>query len=943
MNFLTHKGIPSKKYIVFYIIIAFFFFSKKIYANEQLDFSGEGTKTNPYLIESYEDLCEFRDLVNDGNDFTDIYFLQTVNIDMKKKSWTPIGNKKNHPFSGIYNGNGHFLENVNIDSNDISAIFAYLDGVIANIGIESGTINGNMAAGIAGTATNPKASVLNCYNKANITGEFVGGIAGDFKKGTIAVCWNAGKLEGTIIGGILSKGEAVKIYSCFATNEFLIPENIVSTTSYTLSLEELYSDSIEKKLNISTALSQYMYANELGVMLKQWENNKPSGITYSVQENYIKTVGIFNDFFPNIVLFITIIFAYLNLVSLHNKKQLFTENKYLSALIIISGIVTLFCDTAIIFKGTSYLRYSNTIFILLINLLFFSLFIYFFIQIKKFNFKIKKEWIPLVTVIFIVVILEMNQFKLVPKFDACLYYGSFIEGIERFQLDFITYIGAFVCWKWIQGLGLLIAPFEFLFPGQMIGVYIANIIITIITLICLYWLLRQMYQELSPITAAICCGIFMASPYALGMFTYLCMDWHLPFFCVWLLCCIRKKNDYLICFVGYLLAFTKITGIVFYCGVLLFVGIKEIFDEDENTLLRKLASWWNWKKIILWLLPAILFLGTYLYGDHITIQNFYGTYVSEQTLKLDNWRHFANVILQTFVFAFRWVILLLLILALLIFLFKKENTIFTDFGKTIILGIITGFSLTLVVLCLYNSDADCPRYTTIFNLFYILFLPFIMGVLFKKNRYINMICMAMACLFLVQTYWTIDPFIKNIGESIDTGKKKMYKLALPNDPRVGMNLGSWYGQSQVLGDLYTYNLEHAFYDNLLEQMLRDIQPRETDIFYILDIIDYEMHLIGNSNRTYEIYWNTETQTRTYNKWSKNNVYINEQEITTKMIQDYIETSQLPSSFYLIVVPRINESKAINSIIGNGYEEVYSFHLENIYGKLSVYKFKRTEH
>lgn len=926
-------------YVIFTIFLIFIF-SNVVYAKDKESFSGDGTIESPYLIENYQDLLKFCNMVNDGENFENQYFKQTSNIDMEYKKCEPIGNRWNRFFSGIYNGNGYYIENVNIRSSDeICALFGYLDGVVANLGIESGKIEGVIAAGIAGNAKSQNAQLLNCYNKAKILGKYVGGIAGNFNEGVISVCWNSGELNGEVIGGILPLGTDVKVYSCFSTNDILLPTNIVSTTSYSLTEEELFSKEIEKKLNVSTALSQYMYAKPI-VNLKQWKNDENKNLVFDNKETYIKFIGLINDYFLIACILFVIGTVGFSIKKEHsNKNSGSSKRMYLKSVAIISGIIAIFCDTALLYKGLKYLNIFNSIFISLVNILFVFLLCYLLKDLKKLKFK--KEWIPLGILIIVVIILELLQFDLVPKYDACLYYGSFLRGIEEFKLDFITYIGAFVCWKWIQGLALIIAPFEFLLPGKMIGVYISNIFVTVISLVCLYWLLRQIYSSLSPLIATICCGIFIFFPYALGMFTYLCMDWHLPFFVIWLLCSIKKKNNYLICFSGYLLAFTKITGIVFYCGILFLVGIKEMLEKPNQKIIDKIIAWWSWKKIFLWILPAILFLITYMYGDHITTQNFYGTYVSEQMISLGNWSHILNLSLQSFGFGFRWIVILLLGIALLKSFAKSKKNIFTEFGKKIMFGVVGSCILTFIVLCLYNSDADCPRYTTIFNVFYVLCLPFIFHTLFGNKLPSKVMGITLMCLFLFQTYWTIDPLIKNIGESTYTGKKNLYKLALPNDPRDGMNLGNAYGTSQVLGDLYTYNLEHAFYDNLLDQVLEDIQPTEGDQFFVLDIIDYELHLAGSANRNYKIYWNEKEHKRTYDSSKEHSIYLKECSLTSEQFKNDIESLKLPSKFYLIIVSRVNGNDAINSIEKSGYKEFYSIHPENVYGKMSVYGYEKT--
>ena len=45
-------------------------------------FEGSGHRLDPFLINDADDLCDFRDLVNEGNEFSGKYFLQTADIDL---------------------------------------------------------------------------------------------------------------------------------------------------------------------------------------------------------------------------------------------------------------------------------------------------------------------------------------------------------------------------------------------------------------------------------------------------------------------------------------------------------------------------------------------------------------------------------------------------------------------------------------------------------------------------------------------------------------------------------------------------------------------------------------------------------------------------------------------------------------------------------------------
>lgn len=173
--------------------------------------NGSGTSTDPYRIENIDDLKYFRDLVNKGNRFNNCYFLQTDNIDLLNEEWVPIGLINPHyEFSGIYDGDCHYIENLKI-SEDYPyspahvGFFGMLSGTVLDLGIESGSIKGETVGGIArfGSAGS---LILNCYNKADLTGTIrAGGICDNMKAGgSVVNCVNIGYLDAPRTGNLVS-------------------------------------------------------------------------------------------------------------------------------------------------------------------------------------------------------------------------------------------------------------------------------------------------------------------------------------------------------------------------------------------------------------------------------------------------------------------------------------------------------------------------------------------------------------------------------------------------------------------------------------------------------------------------------------------------------------------------------------------------------------------
>lgn len=195
---------------------------------------GSGIETNPYEIENGEQLAYLAQEVNKGGAGSRVYdgkfFKLVVDIDLNNREWTAIGGNRSNPpgFSGIFDGAGHSISNLYINSPNISNIglFGYvLNGRISNLTIASCNIVGNTNIGAIVGVVNSGA-VLSCGNMGNITGiKNIGGIVGYCNAGECDVmkCFNSGNLKcdndqgdcygGGIVGNFSSNGSVKYCYN----------------------------------------------------------------------------------------------------------------------------------------------------------------------------------------------------------------------------------------------------------------------------------------------------------------------------------------------------------------------------------------------------------------------------------------------------------------------------------------------------------------------------------------------------------------------------------------------------------------------------------------------------------------------------------------------------------------------------------------------------------
>jgi len=182
-------------------------------------FEGKGTKEEPFLISSYEDLSSLRDCVDIGVNYEEQYFEQTADINFPDgENWDPIGDLE-HAFSGVYDGGGHVISNIYCHDKN-AGIFSMLAGEVRNLGIESGEFRGSCIGSITSHGSTG-AQIVNCYNKADVEGNYrAGGLVDNFQ-GKILFSWNFGKVSGkqdAVLAGICSYGQP-NVLHCYSTAE----------------------------------------------------------------------------------------------------------------------------------------------------------------------------------------------------------------------------------------------------------------------------------------------------------------------------------------------------------------------------------------------------------------------------------------------------------------------------------------------------------------------------------------------------------------------------------------------------------------------------------------------------------------------------------------------------------------------------------------------------
>ena len=177
----------------------------------EYDLKGNGTESEPYLIESYDDLLEFARLVNDGQANQHAKLANNIyaqESEEESKKWTPIG-VLNNAYKGIFDGKGNTIMGLCVKSNDIAGLFREIsaDAVVKNVKLQDSCIEGCDAGGVV---VYNYGTVSGCSNTGTVTANeeyaFAGGVV-VYNYGTVSGCSNTGMVtangENVSAGGVV--------------------------------------------------------------------------------------------------------------------------------------------------------------------------------------------------------------------------------------------------------------------------------------------------------------------------------------------------------------------------------------------------------------------------------------------------------------------------------------------------------------------------------------------------------------------------------------------------------------------------------------------------------------------------------------------------------------------------------------------------------------------
>ena len=244
--------------------------------------TGENSESNPYIIESIEDLNALAADVNSGTDYSGVYFQLTDDLDYKNNTFTPIGygdDSDGKPFSGTFDGNGKTITGITVNTSDAWGVglFGFISkATIKNLTItESSFIANGFVGAIAGSSAGVNNHVYPIIENCHVTGSVTvsatdfgaGGIIGiDNDNLTIKDCTSAAMVTSSDPnsrpGGIIGVAYDDDVMATIVDSYYLgdmraIGENGGQRGHVTINITLLNDDSGEGTVKNATRISNY--------------------------------------------------------------------------------------------------------------------------------------------------------------------------------------------------------------------------------------------------------------------------------------------------------------------------------------------------------------------------------------------------------------------------------------------------------------------------------------------------------------------------------------------------------------------------------------------------------------------------------------------------------------------------------------------------------------
>lgn len=476
-------------------------------------------------------------------------------------------------------------------------------------------------------------------------------------------------------------------------------------------------------------------------------------------------------------------------------------------------------------------------------------------------------------IMLVFLLLSTNIFTTWFRSDSEIYYQGICRSVENLRNGEFSFSDLGIAGHMSYGYSIFVFLGQLLLPSQGIGIRLVNLLLAMVTIGVFYKILTKMFPKMDSWARLGFTAAFAFSPMLLGMIGEIHSDFPVLCFFVWLVYFYISKRQIACLFAGFLLCFSKETGVIYYCSFFAGCFLYRLVKNENKNWFKKIFdefSAYEWMLLI----PADLFLVRAIYsggwgGKALTANASDVSSVSGGRINsfYFSWHYIGLKLREIFVMNFAWLLFIPLLLFFVALCRKKLLSLSAK--KEWLIG--TGVSMCVFLLfnISYFTYAHY-RYIQLFLFFYLILAVFLLekscgNVWFKRGFSI-----LLSIVFLVESFVTVDPMTFLAFRNIDVGNGKvvttnefatnMDDVLILDDKDVDLETGQFM-------DAGVYNREYLGFEKVLEEALRDIDYDLTKaiVFPAIYRNKIEYTLLGyiGAHDPWNLYWNSETGNITY--------------------------------------------------------------------------------
>lgn len=508
-------------------------------------------------------------------------------------------------------------------------------------------------------------------------------------------------------------------------------------------------------------------------------------------------------------------------------KKFFKE--LLSELAIMGIIPLLFVINLLLFNWKNTVLNTNNYIIFLGILLFAASVevVYIFTHISGINMKnltsfVEKHKVMLIGLLIICVV-RLPYLNNLPRWDAGEYYYRLTQGLKNCTFDSFTDFqkNFALCGHPTLIFSIIYLIGELMFPGEVIGVNLVSLVLTLIAFWCVYKILLKILRKTTYVNCAIFTVILSFAPLVYSSFSYFTPDYSMALFIIYVIYACTYNRPLIAGFFSMACFQTKETGMVliggYVLGILIHYKYKFGYKGSGKNYIGEILK--DMRLYFIFVAALIQFLyNKFIGGVSQWTQNANET----AGLRWDNngsnclgfnIYYILVKLKQQFLLNFNWIVVLIIIGGFIYFHMKNGRKIHLNLKY---IEIVTAFICYVAFSCIYIT-ASLARYNVAGDiLLYILMFGVLNRIIDNsKQVYVSAI---VGFLALLQCFLTIDPITRISFLKLNLGNTSI------------MYVGNTKNE-MIYGDYLVYNTQYIMINNSIDKALKKsgYNPIEYDV------------------------------------------------------------------------------------------------------------------